>query len=288
MTASTPVEPRGVTATSEPPAATRATPETRPAPRRRQVLALARAEWAQLLANKVALLNCFALPLLMVFFFAGIGDSIGMSFGALVPMLVLGTALLFVVYYTLVTSFVARRESLLLKRLRSGQCDDWVIVSGLAGPFVVVTLVQVALAVLASVTVLDVPIRAHLLLVVPAAVLSVLAWVALAVASTGLTKNVEHAQITTMPAILVPLLLSGLSIPLAIMPEPLQVVAHLAPMTPGVELMHLALTGQTMLGDTPSGAGLLAEVARCTAVLLAWTGLGWWLARRTLRWEPRS
>ncbi|GAB96047.1 ABC-2 type transport system permease protein [Kineosphaera limosa] len=259
-----------------------------PAPRLRQVYALARAEWGQLLNNKVALLNCFALPALMVFFFAGIGGFTGISFGALAPMLVLGTALLFVVYYTLVTSFVARRESLLLKRLRSGEAGDGVIVAGIAAPFVLITIAQTGAAALAAVLWLDVPARPQMALIGLAAVLGSLAWVSLAVASTGPTKSVEHAQITTLPMILVPLLLSGISLPLAMMPEAMQSVAHFAPMTPVVELTHLGMTGQTVLGETLTGLALAREVAVECAVLLGWTVIGWWVSRRTLRWESRS
>lgn len=260
----------------------------RPAPRLRQIGALARGEWSLLLNNKVALLNCFALPALMVFVFASIGDITGLSLGTLAPMLVLGTALMFIVYYTLVTSFVARRESLMLKRLRSGEAGDRVIIAGIATPFVLITLAQTAAGVLAVILWLGVPARPGMALIGLAAVLGALAWVSLAVASTGLTRSVEHAQITTLPLILAALLLSGLSLPLAVLPEAMQTIAFYAPMTPVVELTHLGMTGQTMLGHEPTGLGLIREVAAQSAVLMAWGGVGWWAARRTLRWDPRS
>lgn len=59
-------------------------------------------------------------------------------------------------------------------------------------------------------------------------------------------------------------------------------------MTPVVELTHLGLTGQTVLGEPMTGVPLLVEVAKESVVLVAWTVAGWWIARRTLRWEPRS
>lgn len=258
-----------------------------PASRARQVLALARGEAIQLFRNKVALLNCFALPLVTAALFVGMvpGDA---PLGALVPTVVIGTAILFVVYYTLVTALVARRESLLLKRLRTGECSDAVILGGIALPFVVVTLVQAIVATGAAVAVFDVAVGPGLLLVLLAALLGTLTFTALALASTPMTKTVEHAQITTLPVILVPIMLSGLTVPLALMPEAMRAVAQVMPLTPVIELIHLGVTGTDIHGQALAAGALLVATIRPVLVLLGWTAAAAWVGARTMRWEPRS
>lgn len=258
-----------------------------PAPRARQLRALAATEWRLLLRNKVAAMNCFALPLVTAGFFYAIGRD-GTGIGVMLPVVVLGTALLFVVYYTLVTALVARRESLLLKRLRTGEADDGTVLAGLATPFVVVAFGQAVLATIAAVAFLDVPLHARLLVFVAGAALACVTWTQLAIASTGMTRSVEHAQITTLPLILVPLLLSGLSIPLAFMPDPLRAVAEYLPLTPMVELAHLAFAGTTVDGRPHDGVQALGAAVRPFLVLAFWALGGREVARRTMRWDARS
>lgn len=262
--------------------------ERTPAPALRQTRALAGAEWKLLLRNKVALLNTFLVPGLMVLFFAGLGiEGSGLSLGTFAPTMVLGMALVFIVYYTLVTALVARREAHVLQRLRTGEASDATILAGLSLPFIALTLVQTVIAVVGAALVLDVGMPVNVGSVVVAAVLGTLVWTLLGIASTGMTRSVEHAQITTLPAIFVPLLLSGLALPLQLMPEVVQRIAALTPLHPVVELMRLGMAG-TAADGTPLSLtdGLLAAVSP-TLVLLGWTVIGVWLVRRYLRWEPR-
>lgn len=264
-----------------------------PAPRLRQVLALARGEAIQLRRNKVALVNCFALPVVTAGFFVSVmpGDA---PLRAVVPSVVIGMAILFVVYYTLVTAVVARRESLLLKRLRTGEASDQVILAGICLPFTVVTLLQAVIAVGVSVAVFDGQpgqvgwTALGIALVLLAALLGTIAFAALAVASTAVTKTVEHAQITTLPVILIPILLSGMTVPLAVMPDAMRIVAEVMPLTPIIELTQIGLTGTDVDGQVVSGVAALGAAVRPLLVLLGWTALASWVAARTMRWEPRS
>lgn len=285
-----------MTATAPHPTPTVATPPRRgarsgrpgPAPASRQAWALAAAEARLLVRNKVALVNAVLMPAVMVLLVAGMGlEHTGLSFATFAPTTVLATSLVFVVYYTLVTAVVARREAHVLQRLRTGEASDATILLGLALPFVVITLAQTALAVVGAGTVLDAGPPSNLGLVVLASVLGVLVWTLLGIASTAMTRTVEHAQITTLPAILVPLLLSGLALPLPFLPEAVQRVAALTPLHPVVELMRLGLVGTDAHGAALSFADGLSAAVAPTLVLLAWSVVGWWLLRRYLRWEPR-
>jgi ABC-2 type transport system permease protein len=115
------------------------------------------------------------------------------------------------------------------------------------------------------------------------------AWTALAVVSASWTRTVEAAQLTTMPLMLISILLSGFSLPLAYLPGALQVVAHWLPMTPVVDLITLAYSGTGIEGDAvvgPAAFGLAA--LRMLAPLAAWTAAALWLGMRTFRWDARS
>ncbi len=260
---------------------------TTPAPRTRQLTVLAGAEWRELLRNKVALINSFALPLvtgLIVFAISPDARSLGVYF----PVMVTGTAILFVVYYTLVTAVVARRESLLLKRLRSGEAEDATILSGIALPFVAVTFVQFLISVVLARLLFDVQLGGLTVVAGLAVVLTTVVFAALALASTAVTRTVEHAQITTLPIIMVPLVLSGMMFPLSVMPDAMRTVAQLMPLTPVMELLHLGMGGVTVDGQAVGLAEGLTHAGRPLLVLVGWIVFGLWATRRAMVWEPRS
>ena len=69
----------------------------------------------------------------------------------------LGLALFFSVYSNLVGVYVTRRESLVLKRLRTGEVRDWEIFAGGALPALMLALVQCVLLIVGLTVVLDAP-----------------------------------------------------------------------------------------------------------------------------------
>jgi ABC-2 type transport system permease protein len=102
---------------------------------------------------------------------------------------------------------------------------------------------------------------------------------ALAAASTVFTRNVELAQITTMPLLLASLVGSGLVVPLDELPHVMAELCQLLPLSP---VMTLVRAG--WLGGPEAGA---YEVLKALATALAWTALAVFAVRRWFRWEPR-
>jgi ABC-2 type transport system permease protein len=197
------------------------------------------------------------------------------------------TSLLFVVYYTLVASLVGRREQHTLKRLVAGEPTPIEILLAPAVPLWALMVVQSVLAVGAAAAMGARP--THPVALALAVVGGAAAWTALAVVSASWTRTVEAAQLTTMPLMLISILLSGFSLPLAYLPGALQVVAHWLPMTPVVDLITLAYSGTGIEGDAvvgPAAFGLAA--LRMLAPLAAWTAAALWLGMRTFRWDARS
>ncbi|WP_206686232.1 ABC transporter permease [Kribbella qitaiheensis] len=252
--------------------------------------ALGRSEGVLLRRNGLAVVIALALPVSAVL---GLRSSpelagvIGSDTGAAVVTAVAAVSLNLFVYYHLVTALVARREELVLKRLRTGEPSDLEILAGTAAPVVAVAWAQIALAALAAAIWFDVTRPVNLLLVVAAIVLGTAVFVLLATASTALTPTVELAQATTTPMLVIPLILSGLYLPLADLPRTVELVGRLLPLTPVVDLLRLGLSGTTTDGRTVDFAGSLAPAVPSVLTLLAWTVVGGLATRRWFRWEPR-
>jgi ABC-2 type transport system permease protein len=256
-----------------------------------RIAALARAEGVLLRRNRLALLTALALPAAMVYTLkaapsvADAGRSRGV--GAVPLTGLMAFALLFAVYYNLVAALVARREQLVLKRLRAGESTDAEILAGTAAPAIAIAWAQIALAAVAAVAVLGMAPPANAVLVLVALVCGTAVFVLLAAVSTAVTRTVEMAQVTTLPVLVISFASSGLLFPLAMLREPLRSAAQALPLTPVVDLMRLGLTG-TAAGGHHLGLGATISAASVPVlVLAAWIAAGGWAARRWFRWEPR-
>jgi len=255
---------------------------------RRRVLALAAAETRLLLRNRTAVASSVLLPLALV---AAVG-AITVSNGSTVdgPGLVataIGVTLTFVTFYNLVTTFVARREELVLQRMRTGELTDAEVLLGTAVPTLLVTVVQVALVAVGVAALGEWSTPVDVILPLVALLGGGALMVLLAAVSTSFTRTVEAAQFTTMPLVLTATMLSGLLIPLSEFPEQLAQIARFLPLTPVIELSRLGLVGQTWDGHVVDTAGAWAASPLPLAVLAGWLVGATLLARLVFRWAPR-
>ncbi|ANW19096.1 ABC transporter permease [Streptomyces clavuligerus] len=247
-----------------------------------RLAALGRAELTLLVRNRTALLMALLMPLVMVFAAQGSLERIdpeksGMSIAEASMTAGIGMVLILVVHVNLVSAYTARREELVLKRLRTGEVTDREILAGTALPAVGIALAQCALLVVAGVAAMDLgaPARADLLLAGIA--LGVVVCVALAAVTSAFTRTVESAQITTMPMFLISLGGSGLLVPLSVMPPTMERICEILPLT-GV--MTLVRAG--WLGGVDSRDLTVAAVGA-----LVWTAVSVFAVQRWFRWEPR-
>lgn len=252
--------------------------------------ALAWSEGLLLRRNPLALLIAVGLPIgavAVVHSSAELTGVIGANQGAAIVTAVTAVSLNLFIYYHLVTALVARREELVLKRLRTGEATDLQILAGTATPALAIAWAQSLLAGLAAAVLFGLPVPVNLLLVVLALALGSLVFVLLATATTGLTRSVEMAQLTTTPMLVIPLTFSGLYLPLSELPELQGQLARLLPLTPVVELLRLGLSGTAPDGSTVDLAGSFGPAVQPLLVLLAWVIVGGLATRRWFRWEPR-
>lgn len=270
------------TTTSRPAAAAPAGPG-----RTRRTLALARAEIRLFLRNRTAVVNSAVVPLLLVAAVPalGIGED-GIAVGPQLLVTAIGVTLIFLTYYNLLTTFVARREELVLQRMRTGELTETEVVLGLATPTMLITAGQIGLVAVGIAALGEWSAPVDVVLPLVGVLVGAVLMLALAAASTAFTRTAESAQITALPLLLISTGLSGLFAPLSSFPEELATVARFLPLTPVVELAQLGLAGLTWDGESVDLAGAWSASVLPLAVLAGWLVVGAVLARRTFRWAP--
>lgn len=244
-------------------------PERTPA-----MLLIARSELVQLLRNRAVLISSLIMPVAAGLFFVYYRDTFE-EIGSLgyIGAIVVFTIAAFSLFATTVTTLAARRQDLFLKRLRSTAAGDAAILSGLVLPVSIVALVQVGLilAVLAAVS--GGPADPALLAVAVAATFAMM--LALGVATAGVTRSPEHAQVTTLaPSLGVIAVANWVGITGT---EDLAPLKRLLPGGSATELVVGAWNGGLPAGDS---VFLLLPT-------LAWVAVAVALASRMFRWEPR-
>lgn len=238
------------------------------------MLPIARSELVQIFRNRSVLVTSFVIPVAVGAFFIYQHDTFA-AIGSLgyIAAIVMLTVSVFGLYSTTVTTLVDRRQNLFLKRLRSTAASDAGILTGLVLPATAIALVQVGLILAVLGVVTGAPESVGLLAV--AVVATVALMIALGLATAGITRTPEHAQITALPVSLgVIAVASWVGIAGT---ESLTLLKRLLPGGAATELVVQAWEGGTPLGDSLL---LLAPTAAWIVVAVA-------LAARLFRWDPR-
>jgi ABC-2 type transport system permease protein len=244
--------------------------------------ALGRAEATLLLRSRTTLFAALLVPVAMM---VGLKVSLdqedvtkaGMSVGAIAVIGGIGTVLMTAAYTTLTSVYTARRESLVLKRLRTGETSDREILSGSALPPVALALAQCVVLVVVGTVLLGLQAPRHPVLLIAGVSAGLVLMSLLAAATSAVTRTVEGAQITTLPLFLVSLAGSGIFLPLTLLPDALADVCRLLPVTGVMTLIRAGWLGGV------SGGGL----AGAGAASLVWIGAGVFAVQRWFKWEPR-
>ncbi|WP_328554660.1 MULTISPECIES: ABC transporter permease [unclassified Streptomyces] len=244
--------------------------------------ALARAELTLLSRTKATLAAAVFVPLAMPFMLRSTVDQMdlkgtGLTVGSILLPSSIGFSLLFAVYSSLVSVYAARREELVLKRLRTGELRDVEILAGAALPSVAIGLAQCLVLTVAYRVTLGVGAPKEPQLVVLGLLSALITWPALAAVTASFSKSVEGAQVAATPLTLVSLLGSGTVIPLETLPDNMASFCELLPLTPVITLIRGGWTGHLSGHDT---AGALA-------MAVAWAVIAVFAVRRWFRWEPR-
>ena len=181
---------------------------------------------------------------------------------------VLMVAWLLPVYYNILSIIVTRRDELVLKRLRTGEARDGELLLSMCLPGIAISLVVAALAAVVATVIGHAPgsPATYLLAAVGGSVLCA----ALAVWTASWTRNAEAAQMTSLPVFML------LTVGMFGRALPEQAQEYVA-LTPGGALDALARLSW----------GVDVDAVRAAAVVVVWTCVALWIARRSMRWEPR-
>ncbi|MBJ7470867.1 MAG: ABC transporter permease [Solirubrobacteraceae bacterium] len=244
---------------------------------------------ATLLArNRAAFFYATVMPLLpLALLFAGErGDPAVGANAVTTCFLVAG---LFPVYYNVLSQFVARREELVLKRMRTGETRDNELLLSIALPGALCAIVICAVLVPAA-WALEQPLPLNPLVYLVLSVMTVTMFTAFAYWTAAWTRSAEAAQLTSMPIIFLASL-GPLFIALPGLSSTLRDVVSLTPGAAMAELVGSSWFGFDRVGATEPTLGFAetwAAAAGPLLVMAAWTVLGLALARRSMRWEPRT
>lgn len=247
-----------------------------------RVGSLGRAELTLLARSKATLFTALAAPVMLTVGLRGpvkdmdLSDT-GLSVGTVLVPGSIGFLLIFAVYSNLTGIFVARREELVLKRLRTGEASDTEILMSNALPSATVAVAQSIVLLVGGMLVLDVEAPARADLVVLGVVVGIVLMSLLAALSATITRTAESAALTPMPLMLVSMVGSGLFLPLDMLPDAMAQICRLLPMTPVMDLIRGGWTGSLSGGET------------LTALAIAgvWIALAVFAVRRWFRWEAR-
>ncbi|MDX3855025.1 ABC transporter permease [Streptomyces sp. AK02-01A] len=244
--------------------------------------ALGRAELTLLVRNRAALFAALFVPVAMIgairASLSGIDlDGTGISVAEASMTGGIGMVLIMAVYANLSSAYTARREELVLKRLRTVEVSDREILAGTALPAAALAFTQCAVLVAAGIAFLGLSAPRWPVLLVGGVLAGVVLLTALAAATSAFTRTVESAQLTTMPLFLLSVAGSGLFVPLEALPERVASFCELLPATGAMTLIRAGWLGGVE-GYDLLGAGLNA---------LVWTALAVFAVGRWFRWEPR-
>ncbi|MGW3203633.1 ABC transporter permease [Streptomyces sp. NPDC001135] len=248
----------------------------------RRLGALGRAELALLGRNRGVVFTALTVPLILPFSMRPAIDQLdlkkqGLTLGTTLLTAAIGFSFLFAVYTSLVNAYVARREELVLKRLRTGELSDVEILTGTALPALGIGLAQALVLCAGCAALLHTGAPRAPYLVLPGLLAGYLVSAALAALTASFTRTVESGQVTALPLMFVSMAGSGITFPTESMPDKLATVCELLPLSPAIRLVRGGWTGQLSTGE--------ALGALVTA--LAWIFLAVFAVRRRFRWEPR-
>ncbi|TBN57271.1 ABC transporter permease [Glaciihabitans arcticus] len=235
------------------------------------MFSIAISEFRMLLRNKLVAACAILIPLAFGAFFIFTGNQGGTSVIAVFQVLIM---IAMGVYVTATTTLAARRQTLFLKRLRSGAVSDQSIIVGLVLPIVVVSVVQIGI-ILTVLGITSGQPPANVLLVIIGVLAAEVMFTGFALATAGVTNSPEHAQITTLP-----LFAATLGVAVWVTYTGTTELTVLKRALPGGGLAELISTGWA--------GGAIDNVLLLILPSIGWAAVAVSVARAMFKWEPRA
>ncbi|MDN6619145.1 MAG: ABC transporter permease [Corynebacterium variabile] len=257
---------------------------------------LARAETLQFARNRTLLINAAVFPLgfgLVMFFVTRATDDASTTDAAAMALeYFLVFALMFVQFYTVLSMATTRRDEGVMKRLRTGEARDAEILGAFSFPGAVLTvLFTVVMAV--ALVVLGAPGPVNVLPIIVAVLLGLAVCTGLALVTSGMTKNAEAAQITSLPVMI--LMFASMGSIRRMFPDSVNSIIERTPFALIFDLSQYGWAGNTMTdriaedGPAPLDfTGVLSETWPMMVMLAAWAVICLWAGAKYVKWDVRS
>jgi ABC-2 type transport system permease protein len=235
------------------------------------MLAIAGAELRMLLRNRLVALLGIVMPLAfgaVLLRYPPSASDAGVT--AVLLVVVIGAMGL---YMTGTTTLAARRQTLFLKRLRTGSLPDSRILAGLILPVALISTAQITVVLVVLTARASAPV--HPWLLVLAVVAGQLMFAGFTFATAGVTSSPEHAQVTTAP-----LFFSALGAAIWVAGTGTEQLVWLKRALPGGAIGEMVAASWN--------GGSLDALAGMLWPSLAWAAVAVVAGRVLLRWEPRA
>ncbi|WP_329136430.1 ABC transporter permease [Streptomyces sp. NBC_01476] len=198
-------------------------------------------------------------------------------------------------FVNLLNAVVARRDELVLKRLRGTEVPQSAIFAGQLAVSAVVLLIQSVILGAVSVIWFHAPLPADPALFLLALALGYLVFGAFAFALAGFTPSAETSPLVATPVLLLCMFGAGVFTPLQSLPAVLRAPARDLPLAPVIQSLRTAWFGRDFGRETWDGAALRhlglvdgwQSAAPGLLITLAWLAAAVMVTRRFFRWEPR-
>lgn len=261
----------------------------------KQTLRLTRTEITLFARYKTAWMY-LALPLFFAFLsmqFPSDPVVAGLGVGELMMLSMTGVISLIIGLGHASNVFTARRESLVLKRLRVSGVPGVALFGGVIGVVFAFSLLLAAVVIGLVMAMPEGGFPRDPVMLVTAILLGSIVFSLMGVAVTPLVRNAEMAQMAAMVPMMVLLFASGGILPLEFLPETARTIVGLLPALPAGELVQAAYSGYDVFGG-PEGAteqsvlGLWGAALPSLAVLVGWIAVLSLVVARFFRWDPRQ
>lgn len=200
---------------------------------------------------------------------------------------VLGLLAVFCIHHHLATAYAARRQEMVLKRMRAGIPADGTILVGVASATIIVFIVQAVLLMVYGMLVLDLPMPANPLIILVAMLLGAGVLAAFGALVSAVTRSSEAAMLTTMPTMIIFLAVPGVLLPIGELPPVVENITMALPMGPFTEVLRVGWLGHELGGEPMSFMGSTVYSLPWLGVLAVWLLVTAAATKRYFRWEPR-
>jgi ABC-2 type transport system permease protein len=231
--------------------------------------------------NREAAFFTFMLPVIFFLIFGSIygKDRIGAYKGSnYLEAGMIGYGVAATAFAGLAITMVIRRESGVLKRIRSTPLPPATYIAGVLGSTLIVFAIQTAVLLVLGRALFSVPFPARWLSLVLTCLLGAAAFAALGLAITAAVRSAEGSS-AVVNAIYLPMaIISGTFFSPHSYPPFLRAIANVLPLTYFTRLTRDVLLNGKQIWDEP----------RSVAVIAGWGLVGLVVALRMFRWEPRE